>query len=252
MTSFAFLWQRAGITASATASLVLLSSFSAQTAKAATISLDFEGLQNLEPVSGFYNGGAGGFGSAGGPNFGVEFSENFLAIIDEDAGGTGNFGGEPTPDTIAFFLTGDAAVMDVADGFDTGFSGFYSAINRPGTVNVYDELGGMGNLLASIDLPLTEAEGAPDPTGQFSPLQPFGIDFDGVARSVDFGGTIDRIGFDNLTLGSSTPQTGPTIVPPIIEPPSAEPVLEPGSTVAILLGMAGIGRSIFYRKNKSL
>ena len=233
MTTLNFSWQRASIIAGVTVSCAL-STAVLRPALAATILLDFEGLQNLEPVNDFYNGGTGGLGSTYDQNFGIKFSENSLAIIDEDAGGTGNFGGEPSPDTIAFFLTGDAAVMDVANGFDTGFSFFYSAINRPGVVNVYDELGGVGNLLASIDLPLTPANEALDPTGQFSPLLPFGVNFDGTARSVDFGGTIDRIGFDNITLGSETPETEPTPDPvdpttPIPTPPSPTPT-EPTPT----------------------
>lgn len=290
MTTFNFSWQHVGLAAGAATSLALfgpslsdhsLSDPSAKAAQAATILLDFEGLQNLEPINNFYNGGTGGFGSTYSQNLGIAFSGNSLAIIDEDAGGTGNFGGEPSADTIAFFLTGDAAVMDVADGFDTGFSFFYAAVNRPGIVNVYDELGGVGNLLASIDLPLTPFEGSPDPTGQFSPLLPFGVNFDGIARSVDFGGTIDRIGFDNITLGSETPEidpipepmnptpdpidpidpenpnmpeiptepepVNPVPIPPIIEPPEPERVPEPSSTAAILLSLAGAGGAIVRR-----
>ena len=221
-----------------------------QDVQAATVVLDFEGLQNLEPINDFYNGGTGGFGSTSGKNFGIQFSENSLGIIDRDAGGTGNIGGEPSPSTIAFFLTGDAAVMNVADGFDTGFSFFYSAVNRPGVINVYDGLSGEGNLLNSLELPQTPFEGAPDPTGQFSPFVPFGLSFEGIARSVDFGGTIDRIGFDNITLGADTPGREPTPAPlepvPMTEGPTPESVPEPGAA-AMLLGMAGMGIAIARR-----
>ena len=65
--------------------------------------LNFEGLADLEPVENFYDGG-------GGPDFNVAFSSSALALVDRDAGGSGNFGGEPSPDTIMFFLT-DTAVM---------------------------------------------------------------------------------------------------------------------------------------------
>ncbi len=177
-----------------------------------TILLDFEGLGNQEAVLEFYNGGNGGNGSGPGTNFGVSFSSNSLAIIDADAGGTGNFGGEPSPDTILFFLDpgqGGAATMNVPAGFEVGFSFFYSAISNPGIVRVFDGLDGTGNLLASLNLPLTPANGAPDPTGQFSPLVPIGVTFSGVARSVDFGGTVNQVGFDNITLGSGTPIGGP-------------------------------------------
>ena len=32
-----------------------------------------------------------------------------------------------------------------------------------------------------------------------------GVAFNGIARSVDFGGTVDQIVFDDITLGSVTP-----------------------------------------------
>jgi hypothetical protein len=104
-------------------------------AGAAVIVLDFEGLQDLETVQEFYNGGTGGNGSGPGTNLGASFSPDALAIIDQDAGGTGNFGGEPSPDTILFFLS-NTAVLNFAAGFDTGFSFFYSAINNPGSIDV--------------------------------------------------------------------------------------------------------------------
>jgi hypothetical protein len=166
--------------------------------------LTFEGLQNLEAVENFYNGGTGSLGSSG-PNLGISFGSNALAIIDSDApGGTGNFGGEPSPDTVLFFLSG-SAVLNYAPGFTTGFSFFYSAINQPGVVNVYDGLDATGNLLATINLPLTPFNGAPDPTGQFSPFVAAGVVFAGTAKSIDFGGTVDQIAFDNITFGTDNP-----------------------------------------------
>lgn len=169
--------------------------------------LTFEGLQDNEPVLNYYNGGLGGNGSGPGPALGVTFSTTALAIIDADAGGSGNFGGEPSPSTILFFLTG-TAVMNVPSGFTTGFSFYYSAIRSPGSVIVYSGPNATGNVLASISLPLTQSSGAPDPTGQFSPLVPVGVSFSGIARSVDFGGTVNQIGFDNITFGSQTPNPG--------------------------------------------
>ena len=169
------------------------------------IVLDFEGLGDYEPVQSFYDGGLGGYGSGPGPSYGIDFSANALAIIDSDAGGSGNFGGEPSPDTCLFFVQGAAATMNVPAGFDTGFSFYYSAINYPGSVTVYDGLNATGNILATLNLPLTPHTGAPDPTGIYSPLVPFGVAFQGVAMSVDFSGTENQIGFDDITLGSRTP-----------------------------------------------
>ena len=192
-------------------------------ANAAVITLDFEGVGDQNAVGNFYNGGAG-------VNYGVQFSANALGLVDADAGGSGNFGGEPSPDTILFFLGGTAATLNYAAGFDTGFSFFYTAINSPGFVTVYDGLNGTGNILATLNLPLTPNNGAPDPSGQFSPLVPVGVAFAGTAKSVDFGGVINQIGFDNITFGSQTPGGVP----------------DGGSSAVLLslgvLGLAGVRR----------
>jgi hypothetical protein len=93
---------------------------------------------------------------------------------------------------------------------------------------VWDGLDGTGNLLATLALALTPFNGAPDPTGAFSPLVPVGVAFDGIARSVDFGGTVDRIAFDDITIGSVTPGAN-TSVP------------EPGSLILLAAGALGAG-----------
>ena len=92
----------------------------------ASIVLDFAGLQNLEPIMNYYNGGLGGLGSGPGPNLGIVFGADSLAIISADRGGTGNYSLNPGVN-IASFLTGTGDIMDVAAGFDTGFSFYYSA-----------------------------------------------------------------------------------------------------------------------------
>ena len=170
-----------------------------------TTTLTFEGLGNRETVNQFYNGGTGGNGSGPGTNYGVSFSANALALIDSDAGGSGNFGGEPSPDTILFFQSGAAATLNVPAGFTTGFSFYYASPVSAGTVIVYDGPNAIGNVLATISLPTTPNNGAPDPTGSYSPFLPYGVSFSGTARSVDFGGSAGNIGFDNITLGASSP-----------------------------------------------
>lgn len=202
----------------------------AANASADIIVLDFEGLGNIDFIGEFYNGGTSGSGNGPGPDFDISFSASALSVIDADAGGSGNFGGEPSPSTILFFLSGGAATMNVPAGFDTGFSFFYSAISQPGQVRVYDGLDGTGNLLTTLDLPLTPFNGAPDPTGQFSPFLPFGVAFQGVARSVDFSGVANQIGFDDITLGSETPGgTGNPVIP------------EPGTMLLMGMGTLAAG-----------
>lgn len=66
------------------------------------------------------------------------FSANALAVVDADSpGGTGNFGGEPSPDTILFFLSGVSAIMNVPAGFTVGFSFWYSAISNTGKIDYF-------------------------------------------------------------------------------------------------------------------
>ncbi|OUL26505.1 hypothetical protein BV378_12535 [Nostoc sp. RF31YmG] len=168
-------------------------------AQAAVVVLDFEGVGDQNPVGNFYNTAP--------HDFDITFSNNALGVVDADAGGSGNIGGEPSPNTALFFLNGPAATLNALNGFTTGFSFFYSAINNPGFINVYDGLNATGNLLATLNLPTTPFNGAPDPTGQFSPFVPIGVSFSGIAKSVDFGGTVNQIAFDNITFGSATPGT---------------------------------------------
>jgi hypothetical protein len=200
-------------------------------ANADVIVLDFEGLDNLEAVDGFYNGGTSENGNSG-VNYGVEFSSNTLAIIDSDAGGSGNFGGEPSADTVMFFRTGESAIMNVAAGFEVGFSFFYSAINNAGSVDVFSGIDGTGDLLASLDIPITPSDGG-DPDGAFSPFFGIGVAFDGIAQSVSFAGVQDQIAFDNITFGSDEP----VIVNPVSTP-----------VTFALFGLALTGLTISRRK----
>jgi len=212
--------------------LVLLAALSTATLSAQVTTLTFEGLQDLEPIENFYNNGLGGFGSGPGLNFGVSFSSDAWALIDSDAGGNGNIGGEPSPSTAMVFLS-STAVMNYPTGFTTGFSFYYSSINNPASVSIYDGINKTGNLLATIPLAATSSDGG-DPTGTFSPFFPVGVSFSGTARSVDFGGTANQVVYDNITFGSAVP-TG---------------VPEP-STYAALVAVAAIGGHQWYRRRKA-
>lgn len=174
-------------------------------ANAAIVTLDFEGVGDVQEVGNFYNGGAG-------TNYGIDFSPGSLSIIDADAGGTGNIGNEPSPDTVLFFLDAGSAIMNVAAGFTTGFSFFYSSVNDAGSVNVYDALNGGGTLLASLNLAAL-GFGPGDPNGAFSNWAAIGVLFAGTAMSVDFGGVANQIAFDNITLGTDKPGTSPVPIP---------------------------------------
>ena len=198
-------------------------------ASAAVIVLDFEGIGDQVPVGDFYNGG-------GGTNYGIDFSDATLAIIDADAGGSGNFANEPSPNTIMFFLQANNAILNFAAGFDTGFSFFYSSADAA-TVTVYDGINATGNVLGSLDLVGQHTNNcAGDPSGTFCNWSPIGVAFAGVAKSIDFGGTANFTGFDEITFGSATPGDPTTPIP------------EPATLLTVGVGLAAAVRRRFGRK----
>ncbi len=194
--------------------------------------LTFEGLQDLESVLDFYNGGAGSLGSVG-PDLNIVFGPETVALRDTDAGGSGNFANEPSPDTISFFLAGDFVIMNVLDGFDTSFSFFYSTFANA-VVAVYDGFDATGNLLGFQVLLAqgTAMNGCTlpgDPTGVFNCWDPATIPFSGTARSVRFVGSAEQTGFDQLVLG----------------------VAEPGSIALLLSGFALVAARLRPRGTKN-
>lgn len=217
--------------------LALLSSANTMS-YASTETLTFTGLKNLEPILNFYNGGTGGLGTTGGQNYGISFSSDSLAVVSQMDGGTGNFSNVPAPglNTTAFFLNGAGDTMDVASGFNTGFSFFYAAANTPGTVSVFSGLDGMGTLLYTFNLAVNGS--GCDRSGQpYDCWTEQGIGFAGTARSVVFGGSANYIAFADVTLGAST-------VVPVAATPEPSTLLMAGSG---LLGLAGAVRRRLVR-----
>jgi len=124
--------------------------------------LDFEGLLNFAPVGDYYPG--------------VHFSPEWAALIDFDAGGTGNFGYEPSPDTVAFVPDADPSTPEIIPAtvtFDEPVGGiglYYASITQmlfiqPLAVELYDA---NGNLLATFTGSDTPIFTRGDPTGAFS------------------------------------------------------------------------------------
>jgi hypothetical protein len=196
---------------------------------ATPIVLTFEGLQNNEAVNDFYNGGTGSAGCAG-TNYGVNFS-NSLALIDSDAGGTGNFANEPSASTILFFTAG-SAVLNCSAGFTGGFSFFYTTMANAGSVDIYSEVNKGGTKLGSITIAALGSNCVGDPTGSFCNWAAGGSTFSGVAKSIDFGGAANFVGYDNITFGSSAPTPG-------LGPGTSVP--EPGSLAVVAAAMLALG-----------
>jgi hypothetical protein len=201
--------------------------------------LTFEGVNTNYPSSGyatvgdFYNGGLSGDGNTG-TNYGISFGSNALGICLNSIGAVcsntsrGGLGDPASERTGLFFLEGDQTFMNVASGFSTGFSFYYSAIGQGGSVLVYDDLNGTGNLLATIALTVTPSDCPPGYSAGFCPFFAAGTTFVGLAKSVAWGGVADQIVFDDVTLGSSTPGNPSDVVP------------EPATMTLLATGLLGM------------
>ncbi len=190
-----------------------------------TLVLDFESVTGFASIEEFYNGGTDSAGHAG-PNLGVSFGSDALALVNDDLGPY--FSHAPSPIGV-MTPVGDAATMNVEKGFVGAVSISYaSPALVPLAVSVYSGLNGSGNLLASFTLLPTAQLGCND-----SPLCRFETQtstFFGTAHSMtfgglgvinghDFGSAVNTAVFDNITI---------TAVP------------EPASALMMVLGAAGV------------
>ena len=189
-----------------TAFVLCLLTGSASAVGATPILLNFEGLKNLQQVGNFYNGGAGG-------NYGVTFSPTATALIDQDAGGTGNFAKEPSPSTIMYFGQPNlSASMSVAGGF-TSISFWYTSLWFPASVAVLGGATGTTVLASQTLLGLPSGCGG-DPTGTFSCWKQITLNFSGAAQSIAWTGVGNFLGVDNILINSTIDRSAPAVPEP--------------------------------------
>jgi hypothetical protein len=174
--------------------------FSASLAHANPVEwLDFAGLQNMQAVGNFYNGG----GMASIPNYGIVFSSNFYALTPTSIGGAGNFALTPTT-TPAIFLNGSgpnvSGSMNVTNGFSSGINFFYTAAFQE-TVKVWSGANGTGTVLATMTLSANNG-GCTSPG--YCNWSDVGLSFSGTAQSVTFTGMGNGMGITDMTVGQST------------------------------------------------
>jgi hypothetical protein len=182
--------------------------------------LTFEGLQNFEGVSSYYNGGDGSLGTGPGPNYGITFSTYALAYIPGlQTGQITPFPGDPSPPTVLLLFDTSSPfgagyprslTMDVTNGFSQALYFYDIDIGRVGSVQIWSEPDGTGSMLAQQSLPITPAAFSSSPTM---------MTFSGTAESVVFTGGNDQLALDNISFASST-------------------VAEPSTAISLLVSLA--------------
>jgi hypothetical protein len=134
------------------------------------------------------------------------FGPNALAVVNIAGGGLSDFYNQPSGTTIMSIAAADTGTVNVADGFDTGFSFFYSSASGA-VISVYDGVDGSGLLLGSLTLVAQFDTGCiAAQAGTFCNWTASGLTFSGIARSVVFADPSQSgTGYDNLTFGSGIP-----------------------------------------------
>ena len=154
--------------------------------------IDFEGIPDSTPI-----------GVIPGP-IEVTFGSSWLALVDADAGGNGNFANEPSPDTVAFFLN-PAEPIDFSEGVNfVEITYVASAASVPVVFTAFDGPNGTGNVIGTATGTTigTDFDGAPctgDPAGQFCLWSTISISVPTSSiLSVTIQGVANQFAFDNM------------------------------------------------------
>jgi hypothetical protein len=144
--------------------------------------ITFEGVGNLAPI----------------PVFDGISSPGWLGIIDADAGGTGNFAQEPSPETIAFWLGGDPGSRDIVMATPASKVEFFYASFVGVTMQALDDTGAV---VATASGPPNFNGGTGDPTGQFNKWDPLHVETTGnKIKTIRVTGNTNQTGIDNLKV----------------------------------------------------
>ena len=135
------------------------------------------------------------------PEFDGIASPGWLGIIDADAGGTGNFAQEPSPQTIAFWLGGDPGSRDIVMTNVASKVEFYYASAVGMTLQALDET---GNEVARASGGANYNLGVGDPNGQFNRWDRISVETPGnLIKTVRVTGNTNQTGIDNLKVCST-------------------------------------------------
>jgi len=178
------------------ACVICFMTFAGLPARADSARLFFDSLKDLQAIGNTYG------------KFGITFSSNALAVTSSLKGGIGNFGSNPSGRNVFGYETGSSVTMNVAGGFTSGLSFFYSAMDASGVVTVWDGANGTGKVLATISLAKSGNTGCPNGSAMCV-WTPVGLTFAGTAKSVTFGGNAGKIGFDSVFVGNAVPSATP-------------------------------------------
>ena len=169
---------------------------------AATVTVDFDGLNDFDFIGDAYNGGTSTPANSSttpyaGPNYGISFGPGVIAA--SNSADFTYYSNAPSAGAVMAAVDAEGA-MNVAAGF-TGQLSFYYSTTENTSVSVYSGLNGTGDLLGTVSLlaNATAANGCTEITYCFWTAATF--DFAGLAKSIQFG-TANLAAFDNVTVNA--------------------------------------------------